>query len=111
MYTAHCQAWGLVSPTFHAPWEPGVECFLKVLFRHPAAQLAEASFGDGHCVSLLLGDDDGLAFDPGHISRVSESQPTEKVTGTPSARYPRGCTSLAHARSFQALRETRTTGA
>lgn len=108
MYTAHCQAWGWVPLTFHAPWEPGIECFLKVLLRHPAAQLTEASFGDGHCVSLLSGDDNSLAFNSGHIPGVSESQPAEKVRGIPSASYPFARTPLAHVRLFPVLQDTRT---
>ena len=70
--------------TFHAPWKPGVECFLKVLLGHPATQLAGATLGDGHRVSLFLGNDDRLAFNPGHVPGVSESQPAATIKNTHS---------------------------
>lgn len=68
--------------TFHASWKPGIECFLEVLLRHPATQLALATFGDGHRISLLLGNDDRLAFNSGHIPGVRESQPAVKIKDT-----------------------------
>lgn len=68
--------------TFHAAWKSGAEGFLKVLLRHPAPQLAEAAFGDGHCISLLLGNDDRLAFNSGHVPGVGERQPAAKIEST-----------------------------
>lgn len=62
-------------PTLHAAWEPGIEGFLKIFFRHPATQLASSSFRDRSGISLFLSDDDGFALNSRHISWISESQP------------------------------------
>lgn len=65
----------LFLPTLHAAWEPGIEGFLKIFFRHPATQLASSSFRDWNGISLFLSDDDSFALNSCHISWISESQP------------------------------------